>query len=251
MEKNGPVSSPRQVVLLLRGLRTFGGWQERLRGLLAGRPVEVVVYRYGRLGAPVFLVPGLRRLMVRRLQRFLREDPTLRAARRLDLVCHSFGSYLALQALAGLAPDEGPRVQTLILCGSVLKQSHPWAARVGPDRRVGRVINECGERDVWPTMAQLFVVGMGAAGRYGFAPGAAGPRVLDRFHPTLRHNDFFTARFMSRYWLPIFDRDGEPPEKAAASRPQPSWSSLVEPISEPLKLLFWLLLLGGLASLWM
>src|SRR5262249_30045243 len=152
-------AAPGQVqrtVLLLHGVRTFGRWPDRLARLLTRDGTRVVIYHYARLGMVVFMIPGVRHILVPRLRRVLRRHADLWAAPRVHVVAHSFGSYLVTQVLKGLPEGEGPAVDTMILTGSVLKQAFPWAAWTAPGGRVRRVVNECGELDIWPTMAQLF-----------------------------------------------------------------------------------------------
>ena len=63
---------------------------------------------------------------------------------RIDLVAHSFGTYLAASALRHL--PEGRKIHTVIFAGSVLPPSFPWYKYL-QSGAVGRVINECGWND--------------------------------------------------------------------------------------------------------
>ena len=53
----------RQLVVTVHGIRTFGGWQEKLEGLLASRDsersekVEVYNYKYGYFSVLAFVFP--------------------------------------------------------------------------------------------------------------------------------------------------------------------------------------------------
>lgn len=65
----------KHLVVTVHGIRTFGGWQERLEALLTQdrsnqSGTQVVNYRYGYFSVLAFLIPPLRLLVVRRFRRF-------------------------------------------------------------------------------------------------------------------------------------------------------------------------------------
>src|SRR4051794_34687515 len=135
------------VVITVHGIRTYGNWQADLKGLLeeAEPGVNVLNYHYGYFSSLAFLVPPLRWLMARRFRKFFAQ--AVEAApegARIDLVAHSFGTYLAASAIPTI--PKGRKVHTVIFAGSVLRPSFPWY-RYQQAGYVGRVVNECGWDD--------------------------------------------------------------------------------------------------------
>lgn len=94
------------------------------------------------------------------------------------------------------------RVWRIILCGAVVKQNFEWEQvrdRFGdPDKKTGFIVNDCGNRDIWP------VIGKFAGWRYGNAgtDGFGGTYVVDRFHDG-GHSLFFDRAFVEKYWRPF------------------------------------------------
>jgi len=234
-----------RIIILLHGIRTFGGWQNRLSSTLdsAIPGVHVHIYKYGYFSTLTFLIPVLRNLVIRRFRRYLKDHISSSDQTRVDIVAHSFGTFVIARALSGLSPGERPKIHTLLLCGSVLKQLYPWDELVGPDRSVTRVINDCGSRDRWPLVAQLFVFGMGISGRRGFA-GVTGKAVgiVNRFFP-VEHSGFFTEEFMGENWLPLFTGTEVLPGPELIP-PTPGLAAALEYYADPLKIV---LLLAPLA----
>ena len=123
---------------------------------------------------------------------------------RIDIVAHSFGTYLAAKALYSLRKGAGPRIHTLILAGSVLPSLFDWPTLV--PRHVGRVINECGIRDGVLWMSQAVPL-LGMAGRAGFY-GMTGTTLRNRFFDVghsgyFQHGGTSSDTFMRDQWLPL------------------------------------------------
>ena len=139
----------RHLVITVHGIRTFGQWQERFETLLrsAARPdteLTVVHYKFGYFPALAFLSFVLRWLT---MKRFRSELVALTRAHwdRIDIVGHSFATFIATKALAGLPSSAALHINTLIFAGSVLPDFFSWSNLV--PARVGCVVNECGVRD--------------------------------------------------------------------------------------------------------
>jgi WD40 repeat protein/pimeloyl-ACP methyl ester carboxylesterase len=246
MEALAHRNSRKHIVILVHGIRTFGAWQDRLSDLLHQREpgIEVHIYKYGYFSALAFLVPFLRMIIIRRFRRYLRANAGAWEGARVDIVAHSFGTYVTGWALRRLPVDQSPRIHTIILCGSVLKQLFPWNMLVGQGRPVTQVINDCGTKDIWPLISRLVVFGMGSAGRHGFA-GAIGTDVgiINRYHP-LGHSDFFTDAFMGDQWAGLLSGAAAPAGPRLIS-PTPGFSMLFENVADPVKVLLVTLLLFG------
>jgi hypothetical protein len=81
----------RATLIQRHGIRTFGGWQERLQRLVrrANPDIDIKSYRHGYFSVIAFLIPIFRSLAVRsfrnRLRDIIRENP----GSPISIVCHS------------------------------------------------------------------------------------------------------------------------------------------------------------------
>ncbi|MBX3569353.1 MAG: PQQ-binding-like beta-propeller repeat protein [Rhizobiaceae bacterium] len=209
----------RHLVVTVHGIRTHGEWQERLERLAdealrggarpsLGRP-EFVHRRYGFFSIPAFFTPYVRWLQAKRFRRELRNLVGLYPdLQRLDLFCHSFGTYVVVRAIDDATPAVPlPRIGRLVLAGSVLPRDYPWDELVG--ERVEQVVNECGERDNILFLNRLVIPFLGAAGLLGFQTLERRSFVQRYFE--MGHSGYFEAPygeadedwFLRKYWLPL------------------------------------------------
>src|SRR4051812_17232591 len=116
-----------RLLVTIHGIRTFGAWQRRLENLISTSDLNINVhhFRFGYFSFLAFYVPLLRRLVVRRFSRELEALIFRLRPDRIDLVAHSFGTYVAAWALRRSRLEV--KIDTLILCGSVLRPSFYWA----------------------------------------------------------------------------------------------------------------------------
>lgn len=204
-------SGPGHVVITVHGIRTYGNWQADLKGLLeeAEPGVTVLNYQYGYFSSLAFLVPPLRWLMARRFRKFFAQAVAAAPeGARIDLVAHSFGTYLAASAIPHI--PKGRRVHTVIFAGSVLRPSFPWY-RYHQAGYLGRVVNECGWDDTILLLCQSAALMMGMAGRVGFQ-GMVGGQFMNRYY-RFGHGGYFDRdhRLMRENWLPLLTGDGPIP----------------------------------------
>ncbi len=210
-------NAARHLVITVHGIRTYGAWQDRLEQAVSSHPdgpttVDFQHFRYGYFSALAFMIPLLRWLTVRRFRRVLVRLAAKEKWDRIDIVAHSFGTHLASWGIYGLKPSRRPHIHTLILAGSVLKATFPWHELVGSS--VGRVVNECGQKDNVLIVNQIFVLFTGAAGRFGFA-GATSSELCNRYYD-FGHSGYFEDQgdgdddFLKNRWLPLLTRDERP-----------------------------------------
>lgn len=205
----------KQLVISVHGIRTFGDWQERLEQLLharaSDRELTVINYKYGFFSILAFMAPFLRWFVVRRFRKFYVDVATSQDWDRIDLAGHSFGTHIIAWALYGIDSAARPRVNTVVLAGSVLKSGFPWQVLIG--RGITRVVNDCGTEDAILVLNQIFVLGTGMAGRLGFN-GGIGKNFRNRFFKCGHSGFFLTAgsqddQFMREYWVPLLLTDAE------------------------------------------
>jgi hypothetical protein len=211
----GAAPGKKHLVVTVHGIRTYGNWQERLENLLktasAGK-IEVRNYHYGYFSLIAFFLPPVRWLVTRRFRARLLEQCREKKWERIDLVGHGFGTHLIGWGLVGLEPDLRPKINTIILAGSVLKPSFKWY-RLFPVW-VSRVVNECGAKDSVLVLNRIFVwfTGLGLAGRAGFT-GIVGSQFRNRYY-LFGHSGYFLGKdgkenddFMRERWVPLLMAD--------------------------------------------
>jgi WD40 repeat protein len=207
-------NSERHLVVTVHGIRTFGGWQERLEVLLRATDPEINVinYKYGYFSVVAFLVPFLRWLVVRRFRIFLQEISSDHNWDRIDLVGHSFGTHIIGWALYQLSHSSSSPIHTVLLAASVLKSGFPWNNILRGT--IKRLVNDCSTRDNILLMSQLGVLFTGMAGRLGFN-GGTGRNFRNRFFDW-GHGGYFLQgglpydSFMQRYWVPLLTTEQDP-----------------------------------------
>lgn len=189
------------VVLLLHGIRDLGGWQERVaRQIERSLPgTKCVAVRYGWFSPFAFLAP---------VSRASAAIDTLKAAydhaladerqARISIIAHSFGTHVLGECLRKY---EVVRPHRLILCGGVLSRQFPWNAVT---RRIAAqgtfsVLNECGDTDAWPVVAEICVSRYGASGAYGFLE----PDGVSTRYRKGGHGLFFDEPHVAKSWIPF------------------------------------------------
>ncbi len=181
-------------VLLVHGIRTEAAWAELVKSVLEEQcGLHAHIVKLGYVDAFQFVVPFLRGYPVKRLSRalaYLRKKENV----PVSVIAHSFGTW----CLTHILEDE-PTVslEHVILCGAVVPQRYRWD-RILPQVN-GKVINDCGTRDIWPVISHLAAIGTGPTG----ATGIGFPDVTDRFH-ALDHSGFFAQPFVKDFWVPLF-----------------------------------------------
>ena len=158
-----------KLIITVHGIRTFGQWQERLGSLLrqaAPNRVAVENYHYGYFSAIAFLIPLFRWLATRRFRIELSRIAHCYPERDISIVAHSFGTHLVGYGLRSIPKSERPRIENVILAGSVLRTNFSWGALLS-DGSIKRVINDCGIDDSVLLLSETLVLltGMAEIGR--------------------------------------------------------------------------------------
>jgi WD40 repeat protein len=208
------------LIITAHGIRTYGDWQERLESLTRESrpddPPEHMVLKYGFFSFLQYLIPPLRWVKVSLFCRELKHKLQSKNWDRIDMVGHSFGTYIIAHGLLKLAQDPSLKfkINTVILAGSVLKDNFPWQPLL--NTRLIRLVNYCGTKDNVLLLNQLFVLFAGVAGRFGFS-GGLGNNFRNRMF-AFGHSGYFEAHpnldyghkddFMRVQWLPLLLGDG-------------------------------------------
>ncbi len=159
------------------------------------------------------MIPMLRWLVTLQFRRALANLAAENDWKRIDIVCHSFGTHLVGWGLYGIAREKRPKVHTIIMAGSVLRPGFPWHAL--KPAQVQRIVNECGIHDGVLLLNQAVVLFTGMAGRIGFG-GMTDEYFRNRFFP-FGHSGYFmrgsgaSDHFMQNRWVPLLMGEGAIP----------------------------------------
>lgn len=194
------------LVVTVHGIRTFGGWQNRLAALLRqARPgVRISTYGYGYFSAIAFAIPFLRWIEVRRFRSRLLQMFRANPGARVSIVAHSFGTHIVAWALRGMDPRALPSIRCILLAGSVLKSDFDWSPLLDSGN-VDAVVNDCGVDDNVLLLSQFAILFTGMAGRVGFY-GFTHERLVNRFFAGA-HSHYFQPldpdpdAFMRAHWV--------------------------------------------------
>lgn len=202
-----PLPQIDHVVVLVHGIRDRAPWVQIVDKALGGNGIKVVGVRYGRFSALKFLAPiDFSERPLSLIDRTFRQVRKQHPDAKISVIAHSFGTHLVARLLQR---DDTLKFWRVIVCGSVLEQDFNWGRVehqiVGMEATPGqlyKVLNDCGNADIWP------VLGASAGWRFGSAGTDAfgSTYVCDRFHNG-GHGLFLQADFIKTYWEP-FIRNG-------------------------------------------
>lgn len=206
----------KHLIISVHGILTAVSWQSTLRRAILEIEPSAVVHDFDyKTVSPYSLVRGRRGSQAKKFGDALLSEMTREPWDRIDIVAHSFGTYVAAEGLRYLVRNVGlnslPRIHTFILCGSVLQATYPLRELV--PTLVGRVVNDCGLEDQALWGPELFLPGLGFAGRVGFE-GLSGHDVINRRF-LFGHSGYFretgssaiTSNFMKKWWIPLLTQD--------------------------------------------
>ena len=116
---------PHKIVVTLHGIRTRGQWQKQITPYLARHGLIPYHLDYGFFGVLSFVLPWTRANRVQWLRSELRDLMDRTGAKRVSVIAHSFGTWLALEALE--AENGNLRFDRVVLTGSIVRRDFPWA----------------------------------------------------------------------------------------------------------------------------
>ena len=163
---------PLKIVVTLHGIRTRGQWQKQVTPYLARYGLIPYHLDYGFFGVLSFLMPWTRAGRVQWLRGELRDLMDRTGARRVSLIAHSFGTWLALEVLE--AENGNLRFDRVVLTGSIVRRNFPWGATLLRKRWIQAVRNERATGDWVVRAAELFARLAGPLAPHAGASGALG-----------------------------------------------------------------------------
>ena len=162
-----------KIVVTLHGIRTRGHWQKQITPYLARHGLIPYHLDYGFFGVLSFMLPWTRESRVRWLRNELRDLMDRTGARRVNIIAHSFGTWLAMEALE--AENGNLRYDRVVLTGSIVRRAFPWQATIVRRHWVQAVRNERATGDwvvrgaeFFSRLARPIALRAGATGADGF-----------------------------------------------------------------------------------
>ena len=165
---------PTKIVVTLHGIRTHGQWQKQITPYLARYGLIPYHLDYGFFGVLSFVLPWTRARRVQWLRGELRDLMDRTGAKRVSVIAHSFGTWLALEVLE--AENGNLRFDRVVLTGSIVRRDFPWAATLLRKRWAQAVRNERATGDWVVRGAELFARCLGTIAPRAGASGALGFR---------------------------------------------------------------------------
>lgn len=194
-------------VITVHGIRTFGQWQNRLKTLVnSSISVQFHSYKYGYKSALALFSKSRHSSEVAelsdKLMQIFRSNPGCTFA----IFCHSFGTYLIIEALRLLInKNEALPVSTVVLAGSVLENNVDLSFLF--DKKI-KVVNDCADKDYVLWLSEAVVPFLGMAGKTGIH-GMENKYFANRYFAG-GHSSYFSGdEFMHRYWVPLLNIHSE------------------------------------------
>lgn len=199
-------------VLMIHGIRDDGAWFDDIEEELHGANLLLKTSRggYGYMHVFWFIIPLLRRRKYNKILQTLRDSQGHLCA--VSVICHSFGTYCVTKAIR---ENNDVKVFRLIMCGGIVHRDFEWR-KVPCALPKGRVVNDCGNNDFWPIIANRLSRQFGQTGRFGFGRDP----VTDRWH-NVNHGGFFDKEIVSRFWVPFLKTGAI--EKSKIKQIEPKW----------------------------
>ena len=205
------------VVISLHGIRTTGGWQKELTDELILQKIRYEPLDFDFFSALSLLFPWSRKNKVEWFHHKY-SDFTDRNSQIPSLIAHSFGSYIAAEAMLKYSDIKFDKI---IFCGSIVRDDYPWTDIILKRGQVNLVLNEAGGQDIWSKIVGWVVEDAGPSGVNGFSDRAC-DKVLQQIHTSHRHSDYFYPQNYRTNWIP-FLKGSNPRQIIVPRKLQKNW----------------------------
>jgi CheY-like chemotaxis protein len=192
-----------KIVFSVHGINTYGEWQDNFDQYIKTNQCEYthLLYDYQYFPVTSFLYPPRRHIEVERLTREFQLIARTYPNAKVQLVGHSFGTYLIAEALRKIPNELAPTFDKIVLNGSVLKSGYNWSDIV-TKHGITKIVNNCALNDKALLASQALAVGLGMAGREGFKGSLAGI-MSNRFYKGGHSACLSTDQFLE--WFNLFE----------------------------------------------
>jgi CheY-like chemotaxis protein len=159
----------KKVIYSVHGIMSYGGWQNRLDEYLSNQSEEYehIQYQYNFLPVISFLIPPLRDIEVKSFVKELQDLANQNRDVEVNIIAHSFGTYVVAKALSKISLISSPKINRVVLCGSVLKAKYQFQPVINKFNISG-ILNDCAVSDKALVMSQVIALRLGMGGRVGF-----------------------------------------------------------------------------------
>lgn len=113
-----------KLVVTIHGIQTTGKWQKKITPYLARHGLIPYHIDYGWFNAIGFFFPWSRERRVRLVREELQELIAQSGARRISVIAHSFGTYLAMEVLK--RENGSIKYDRVVLTGSIVPRDFDW-----------------------------------------------------------------------------------------------------------------------------
>ncbi|EJR0962614.1 lipase family protein [Vibrio parahaemolyticus] len=184
-------------LITVHGIRTHGKWQNELDNLVKTNSREVYPchIKYGFFSLFSFLIPMFRDYISKKISKKIHKEFDKHSNKKIIIVGHSFGTYIVSKAIETYTGSS--TLELVILAGSVLKTDYDVNNITIKSKRL---INECGSKDLILSICNMFVLGLGDAGRVGFIS-PQDKSFINRYYNG-GHSSYLTKNNMKKNWLP-------------------------------------------------
>lgn len=142
-----------RVVVTIHGIRTHGEWQKKITPYLARHGLVPYHIDFGWFSVLRFLIPWTRARQLKSIRDELRELVDKVRVRRISIIAHSFGTWLAMESLRR---DNGAlQFDRVVLTGSILPCDFDWQSVISKKKWVIAVRNERATSDWVVRLARL------------------------------------------------------------------------------------------------
>ncbi|MDW3713383.1 MULTISPECIES: hypothetical protein [unclassified Pseudomonas] len=190
-----------KILISAHGIRTYGKWQDQLSLEISkySKSFEFFEVKYGFFDILSFAIPFLRNRKIRMISNRVKNILDNNKGKEIFIVAHSFGTLIISEALKSASRDS---IEAVFLCGSPLSHNQDIDHVVAASKVT---TNECGTTDFILILARVLLLGLGDAGRVGFARETSS-RFINRYFKG-GHSLYFQdlkdeKRFYEKYWLP-------------------------------------------------
>ncbi|OYY94801.1 MAG: hypothetical protein B7Y41_04310 [Hydrogenophilales bacterium 28-61-23] len=202
-----------KVVVTIHGIQTQGTWQKQITPYLAKYGLVPYHIDFGWFSVLKFLIPFTRERQVELIRDELRDLVDRSGTSRISMIAHSFGTFLAMEALT--RENGNFTYDRLVLTGSIVPRDFDWK-NAFDHRWVTAVRNERATRD-WVVSLAYFAskklhwitrLKAGDSGRQKFDQEQ--PQLLDDFvvgHHSETHNRLKFEQWARFIAYPVFPED--------------------------------------------
>lgn len=187
-----------KIVILTHGIMTSGAWHEQVAEVFTGKTYKVIPFKYPHYPAFKILFKSSRNRIIESYIEFIIKICQDHPNAELNFISHSFGTFMTIRALNSQKLLYPPKIDTIILCGSVIQQDFDIPKFIDTVN-AKRLINDCAYNDKALLLCNMLCFGLGHGGRIGF--NGYHDKLINRYFKG-GHSYFFKGNdHIEKYWF--------------------------------------------------